>query len=90
MSEPEDIVAVPPVMQGFIEGMRQAAKQKWIEAATTFSARAMINKDVAIACGEAGFSEAMVYYRNKAAWLLAQALNCMAQSVRVDSIGKQQ
>lgn len=90
MSDPEDIVAIPPILQGFIEGMRQATKQKWIEAATTFFARAIINKDVAIICGEAGFSEAMVYHRNKAAWLLAQALNCMAQSIRVDSIGKTQ
>jgi hypothetical protein len=83
MREPEDITGIPAFARGCIEGMRQAAKQKWIEAAMTFFARAIINKDVAVACGEAGFSESMIFHRNKAAWLLAQALNCLAQSMRV-------
>jgi hypothetical protein len=82
MNEPEDIVAIPPFMQGVMAGMRQAIRQKWNEAAMTFFARAIINKDVAVACGEAGFSEAMIFHRNKAAWLLAQAMECLAHSAR--------
>lgn len=78
--EPEDIVALPPFAQGVIDGMRHAIQQKWTEAAMMFFARAIINKDVAVACGIAGFSESMVYHRNKAAWLLAQALGCLAKS----------
>jgi len=81
--EPEDITGLPAFARGMIDGMRQATKQKWTEAATTFFARAMINKDVAIACGEAGFSEAMIFHRNKAAWLLAQAIACVAQGQKV-------
>lgn len=83
MIEPEDITGIPAFARGIVEGMRQATKQKWIEAATAFFARAIINKNVAVACGEAGFSESMVFHRNKAAWLLAQALNCLAQSMKV-------
>lgn len=54
------------------------------EAAMVFFARSIINKDVAVACGEAGFSEAMAFHRNKAAWLLAQALGCLAESGTVN------
>lgn len=79
----EDATALPPFAQGVIAGMKQAIRDKWTEAAMTFFARAIINKNVAVACGEAGFSEAMVSYRNKAAWLLAQALGCLAQSTKI-------
>jgi hypothetical protein len=81
--EPEEITGLPAFVRGMIDGTRQATKQKWMEAAASFFARAIINKDVAIACGEAGFSEAMVFHRNKAAWLLAQSLGCVAQSQKV-------
>lgn len=79
---PEDEANLPPFAQGVIAGMRQAIRDKWTEAAMTFFARGIINKNVAVACGEAGFSESMVYHRNKAAWLLAQALHCIAQSTK--------
>lgn len=81
--EPEDITHIPALYQGIIDGMRQATRQKWYEAGTAFFARAMVNKDVAIACGEAGFSEAMVFFCNKAAWLPAQGLACFAESAKV-------
>lgn len=80
MIEPEDITGIPAFAQGVIDGMRQAIRQKWYEAAMTFLARAVINKDVAVTCGEAGFDEAMIFHRNKAAWLLAQALGCLGKA----------
>lgn len=55
--EPEDITGLPAFAHRVIKGMRQATKQKWMECAATFFARAIINKYVSIACGEAGFSE---------------------------------
>lgn len=78
MSESE----LPEFAQRMIEGMRQSVRQKWYEAGTMFFARAVINKDVAIACGEAGFSEAAVFFRNKAAWLVAQGLVCFAEKAK--------
>jgi hypothetical protein len=41
-------------------------------------------KDIAIACGEAGFSEAMIFFRNKAVWLLAQGLACFAEKAKYE------
>lgn len=75
---------LPEFAQRMIKGMRQSVRQKWYEAGTTFFARAILNKDVAIACGEAGFSEAMVFFRNKAAWLLAQGLACFAERAKYE------
>ena len=81
----EETPELPPFVQGILAGMRHAIRQKWTEAAMTFFARAIINKDVAVACGEAGFSEAMVYHRNKAAWLLAQTMGCLAKSAQFEA-----
>jgi hypothetical protein len=88
--EPEDITEIPPFAQGVIDGMRHAIRQKWAEAAMTFFARAIISKNVAVACGEAGFSEAMVFHRNKTAWLLAQALGCIAKSMEFKPTHREQ
>lgn len=79
MSEPEDITGLPAFARGMIDGIRQATKQKWFEAAATFFIRALINKDVVMACENAGFDEAAVFFRAKTVWLVAESLKCMAE-----------
>lgn len=81
----KELTELPTFAQRMIDSMRQSIREKWYEAAMTFFARAIINKDVAIVCGEAGFSEAMVFHRNKAVWLLAQALGCLAKSAEFEA-----
>jgi hypothetical protein len=88
--ELEGITGIPPLVQGAIDGMRHAIRQKWTEVAMTFFVRAIINTNVAVACDEAGFSEAMVFHRNKAAWLLAQALGCIAKSMEFKPTHREQ
>lgn len=83
MNEPEDITGIPAVYRGFVDGMRQAIKQKWYEAVTTYFARAIINSEVALACRDAGFHDASVYFTQKAIWLLAQGVDCYRKMLKV-------
>lgn len=81
--EPEDITGIPAVYRGFVEGMRQATKQKWREAVTAYFARAIINNEVALACQAAGFHDASVYFAQKSIWLLAQGVDCYGKMLKV-------
>lgn len=81
--EPEDITFFPAFAQGVIDGMRQATRQKWYEAVTTYFARAIINHEVAQACRTAGFHDASVYFAQKAIWCLAQGVDCYGKMLRV-------
>jgi hypothetical protein len=83
MSEPEDIVALPPFFQGVIDGMKQAIRQKWYEATTTYLARAVINHRVAVECRTAGFHDAGAYFTQKSIWLLAQGVDCYGKMLSV-------
>jgi hypothetical protein len=82
MKEPEDITALPPFFQGVIDGMRQATREKWYEAVSTYFARAIINNEVALACRAAGFNDASVYFAQKAIWLLAQGVDCYGKMLK--------
>jgi hypothetical protein len=83
MSEPEDIVALPPFIQGMIEGMKQGVREKWYEAVSTYFARAIVNHQVAVNCQMAGFDDASAHFAQKSIWLLAQGVDCYGKMLKV-------
>lgn len=64
----DEINKLPSFAQGIIEGMRAATKQKWLEAATAFFARAVINLETAKACQLSGALDASDYFAKKTIW----------------------
>jgi hypothetical protein len=82
MGEPEDIAALPPIARGFIEGMQQAVRQKWHEAAVGFLLRAVTNYQTGEACRDAGLRDATIHFLNRSLYYLAQGIYCLGQSER--------
>lgn len=78
MNEPEDITALPAFAQGVIDGMREATRQKWYEAAVTFFSRAIINRDVSVECQVAGFDEARHHFEQRTLYFIAEGFRCLA------------
>lgn len=79
MKEPENITGIPAIAKGFIDGMREAIRNKWYEAATGCFLRAVTNYQTAEACKEAGFTDAAVHFANRSVYYLAQGCYCLAQ-----------
>jgi hypothetical protein len=81
--EPEDITGLPAFARGMIDGMRQATKQKWYEAAMTFFSRAIINRAVFIECQSAGLADAAKYFENRTLYFIAQGFWCLGNCGKV-------
>lgn len=75
---------LPAFAQRAIEGMRQAVRQKWFEAAHGFLCRAVTNYQAGNACREAGFTDAAAYFATRSAYYIAQGLYCLGQMNAVD------
>ena len=80
MKEPEDVAGLPAFARAMIDGMREAARQRWYEAAVTFFCRAIISRGVSIECQIAGFSEARHHFEQRALYFVAEGFRCLALS----------
>lgn len=80
VSEPEDITGIPAFAQGFMDGMRQAVRQRWYEAAMAFFSRAIINRAVSVECQVAGFNEARYHFEQRAHYFIAEGFRCLSNA----------
>lgn len=80
----EEIEELPPFAQRVIEGMRQAIRAKWHEAAMAFLLRTVTNYQTAEACKEAGFTDAAIHFAKRSVYYLAQGIYCLAQMNAAD------
>lgn len=81
-----DLAEVPPEFRPMIVSMANTARQKWFEASTAYLCRAIVNRAVSIECQTAKFTEAREYFAQKAIWMVAQGVYCLAKMHEIEII----